>query len=243
MEKYFLDYRGGLKGDFFANYFNYNKLFIEGNYCRSLSVGINFKFLETFTNLSENFQKNIIDSEQKIIPGHYLYKLDNTFLEKTKRKILKINIEKQFYKTAAIEWLIKHLLQIPKNLEKMQQLTKEEYFTFGKDVYYRIDVELIKENIQLTDSNRFHFLQKNLSKMLEYKCLTYDNINLNYENVHKNLFYGDIFINQKYDCIYELFSNFDSKNYDELLKKTWLPDITNVFGYDLDLRKYGYNDY
>jgi hypothetical protein len=111
-----------------------------------------------------------------------------------------------------------------------------------KNVRYRIDCDLITNKLELNNKNRIEMVMEILKNMESWYNL-YRKIKNDYPTLFKNFWYGDIFINKKYDILYELKPDFDPDHYENLLEQTWLPDVVNVFGYDINLRKYGYRDY
>ena len=149
-------------------------------------------------------------------------------------KIIKMNIEKKYYKTAAIEFIIKNNMNF---IEKFSLLNLKNI-----RFKYRLDFKLIEKNKILNKINCIDELIECLENN-EEEFKIYDDLNKTYEQVYKTLSYEDIYINKKYDILYEIKPTFDPQLYESLLEKTWLPDVVNCFGYDIDLRKYGYRDY
>jgi hypothetical protein len=237
MTKYLLDYRGGCKGDFLCNFINYNKIIYDNDYRKSktpnLSLKIDIEQVPT-SRIEKTLQQDI-----SIIAGHNLQKLHCDLLLKYNVKILKINLEEKFYKTAAIESLIKNSKN---SIGKLNSFLLKKINKSFKDNSYYIDYTLIKNQIEITDENRHESLLSLLNN-IENEFDSYYELKPDYPTLYKNINYEDIYLNKKYDALYEIKQNFDSVLYEELLEKTWLPDIVNLFGYDIDLKKYGYRVY
>jgi hypothetical protein len=238
MTKYLLDYLGGCKGDFLCNYINDNTLhFADTGILKSNSSHGGLKIdEERQKNYEFHLSKNLI-----ILPGHKLYELSNTILKQFDCRIIKLNINKKFYNIAAIEFIIKHFASpIDKKI-----LIKYHSSDIGKNfktLKYMIDIVIYENNDVINNLNRINYLFKKLDNLHE-RFSKYDKINEFYDTVYKIVNYEDLYINKKYDFLFEIKPDFDPIHYENLLEKTWLPDIVNVFGYDLDLRKYGYRDY
>jgi hypothetical protein len=240
MTKYLLDYFGGSKGDFLANFINNNEIQLDNKFSKSKSQKINLKLP-----FDDNTLHEILSKDFMFCAGHKLYNIDSYFLKKYGCKILKLMIEEKFITTVLIEFYIKNQLH-PTNIVtemKIKNINDYHYFQKYKKVKYVIDFDLIENCKELTDENRITELLINLenipNEFSEKKLL----INQLYDTIYKTLSYGDIFINKKYDMLNEIKPSFNSVVYEELLEKTWLPDIVNVFGYDINLRSYGYRDY
>jgi hypothetical protein len=236
MTKYLLDYRGGCKGDFLCNFVNFNDVFFVGDYKKSTTPNYNFK------DGSKTKIEKILKQELVIVAGHRLDFLDKKLLQDNNCKIIKLCIENKFYQTASVEFFIKYFTTIISKVELLYLLPKKDYFKFVDTAKYCIDLNLIQLNLDLTDKNRLNFLLMSLNNATE-RYIKYENLKLDYPTVYKNFWYGDIYVNKKYDMLYEIKPDFDPIHYENLLEKTWLPDVVNVFGYDIDLRKYGYRNY
>jgi len=242
MTKYILDYNCGQKGDFLSNYFNNNGLNIENNFNKSLTNKVNLKLLSNYLKQGDfNTIEQFLSQDFIIISGMNLQLISKTLLEKYNCKVIRLLTEEKFIKTCFVECVIKHNTASVDPIS-MMKITKKfdiDSFKFFKKIKYQIDFKLIKENVELTDENR----GKKIINLIE----TYDEghfaKNIIHGNVYKILNYGDIYVNKKYDLLYEIKPDFDPIHYENLLEKTWLPDIVNFFGYDINLRSYGYRDY
>jgi hypothetical protein len=240
MTKYLLDYRGGCKGDFLCNFLNFKKLITDGGHARSKKHKINLKNWEGY-----NVEKKL-EKEFFIIPGHRLYGIEKELLEKYNCKIIKISIEKKYYRTASIEGFVKAYTSRPLFFKKklgsyLMSKTKDNFLS--SKIEYHADFYCLEKNLEINDYNRYQSLIYDLENCEKLDFHVYDDVNKDYSTVFKNLSYEDIFINKKYDELYKIQPNFNSVLYEEALEKTWLPDIVNCFGYDIDLTKYGYRDY
>ena len=151
-------------------------------------------------------------------------------------------IDEKFMRTACIECVIKDALFLLKKIEILKHLPKEVYHKYVDQVKYKVDLELINDNIPLNNINRYNFL----IEFIENITMDFERLkicNQDYKTVEKNVSYEDIFIKKDYNIFYEIDKTFDKNQYEYFLEQTWLPDIVNCFGYDVDLRKYGYRDY
>ena len=236
MTKYLLDYLGGCKGDFLCNFVNFNDVFFVGNYKLSNTPNSHFK-----NKITVNVQK-ILQQELIIVAGHRLDFLDEKILQTNNCKIIKLCIENKFYQTAAVEFFIKKFTTTISKVKLLSRLPKKDFFKFHNKAKYWIDLELIQLNLDFTNENRLNVLISKLQNTAE-RFIQYEKLKVDYHTVYKNFWYGDIYVNKKYDMLYEIKPDFDPIHYENLLEKTWLPDVVNVFGYDINLRKYGYRDY
>jgi hypothetical protein len=235
MTKYLLDYSGGCKGDFLCNFLNHGLLFLEDN-LRSKSVDGGLK-----RNYSQERIEHFLLKDICILPMHNQNNFFTNIIKKYPVKVFKLKIEPKFYKTAMIEFIIKN---------NTAKITKEVLFSNQsydvlknfKQLKYHIDLLLKEKDNELTDKIRYEKIISLLNEV-ENNYEIYEISNNAVDNIYKELYYGNLYVNKKYDMLYEIKPDFNSIHYENLLEKTWLPDVLNVFGYDINLRKYGYRDY
>jgi hypothetical protein len=240
MIKYILVYYAGEKGDFLCNYINHNKLnFIEGSLNKSLAENLNLK------NIYAN-QTKAISQDLTILPSHRLYHINPTLIQENNIKIVLLHREKKFHKTAEIESLIKNYSDpFQKHKFHIAEIGTQHKIKFKniKNMEYFADFILTRENIDISNKNRYEFLLNKLDTLTDNDWI--DKLSYPEDGPPYDLFlsYENLYIKKNYDKLKIIKPDFNPVLYEELLEKTWLPDIVNVFGYDLDLRKYGYRDY
>jgi len=254
MTKYVLVYKGGSKGDFLCNFLNYKGIFLDNSGTNKSNTTIKKIEYCSEKEIKEIYKKNIL-----IWPSHDI----STRIDVIKNFDLNpvnLAVEKKFYRTFKIESIIKNttlitdlkkLVQIWKfNLSKIKSdntIDLKKIIQQGKNIKFYVDIPLCCKGItDFTDKNRFDEVLSQL-KIIEQNEKAIDDY-FQVEGYDKNIFkkqifYGDIYVNKKYNALYDIKPDFDPVLYEELLEKTWLPDVANVFGYDLNVKKFGYRDY
>jgi hypothetical protein len=235
MIKYFLSYIAGAKGDFLCNFLNYEELFFEDfSTAKSLSKYPNLKGTKDI--------ENIINQDVLISSCHPENKINYNIFKNKGIKTICIDVEKQYLLTVKTESLLKNYLKkIDPILEKKLIIYSASLFGIKlsniKKIKFFVDIFLESKNEEITDEKRFDFLISKLENINVTK-----NYNEDY-NFDYRLNYSNIYIKKNYQTLHKIKPSFNPYLYEELLEKTWLPNIVNCFGYDIDLRKYGYRDY
>ena len=236
--KYILHYVSGSKGDFLGNFLNNIPFNIDKNTRKS------FTHSPFILNYTESELDKIIGKNYKFFLTHIGDKIPKQILEKYETKIIKLNVEIKYFTTVYIDFHIKYYCSQTNflNYSKIKNFENSKDSIKYKKIKYFIDTILIEKNLELNDTNRFLEIEKLLQNPNNV-FYNYVNHNKNYDQVDKVLSYEDIYIRKKYDLLYEIKPDFDSSLFENLLEKTWLPDVMNVFDSSINLRKYGYRDY
>jgi hypothetical protein len=231
VKKYILNYKGGSKGDFLCNFINGFDITLIDSFNRSQCLAPQFKSLGIFdTALPDEIPNYMIfpTHNAHLIPDHYLRKHNLTVIELLIiDHINTVKIESHFKNFPRImdpDFKIKYIKQ--KNIDP--SLRKE----FFQNAIYRIDLQLITEEIALTDANRC----KKLDGLLE---------DSKFEDVVRCgelcLSYEDIFVNKDFRGLAALFP-IDHLRLSSEIDKTWLPDKIEIFGKTYRPRDYGYRN-
>jgi hypothetical protein len=220
-EKYIIEYTPGCRGDFLCNFLNYNELFLsDKKSSMSKSIGLNLKKIsqDSFVNKKsptiEELYSLLNKIENLFTPSHSMTFFGKECFDLIKEKnfkIIKIKIDKDYYKNVWIENTFKtQVFSISNN---------QDNFNFKNDfekIDY-IDTRLTPQNSSYT------FLFDTYNKLGNE-----DKYIINYE---------DLYFNIKID---KFFPNIDLNLYKNFLKKAELKKEIEIWGKKYYPADYGY---
>ena len=256
MKKVLIEFPGGAKGDLLISHFNkknidleiYNRTFTTG-YTKLRDIEFNKKFNKDFSILSPEQQEELIidikNSNENIISIHNLCSLfDKKHIDELSEQvnIVQLFVEEKYYKQVIIDSIVKIMCKSLTTNEKIYSfnfLIKK----FGKDyknykMKYILDWELINNNKDLNDSNRYEFLYELLkTSTKDYKQFEYSDCKSKKINYHK------LFL-KPYDDYFLLCNllNFvpDLLDYEKRIRKSFIDNPLYFANKTLDLFQFGY---
>jgi len=236
MKKFLLNYNPGSKGDFLTNFFNTKQFFSDNLLNKSKVFGPSLH--RSFNNIEF---ENVIKKDFVMCCGHRCHLFSYDIMKKYNCSFIQLNVEEFYMKTVAVEYIFKtafHKFSVFDFLKDQNNFYKENFTKFKKIEYF-IDIDLIKKELEINDFNRrieLEYKLNNLNDLID-EIKQHNNATPSYASV---INYEQIYIKKNYFFFFETFKDFDENLFNNLLKKTWLPEKFNIFGKLWQPKDYGY---
>jgi hypothetical protein len=102
------------------------------------------------------------------------------------------------------------------------------------------------QGLELNDKNRYLRIVEQLesykNNIMPFLLSVIRLHKANLDPKDRKLDYERIFIKHDFDDIHDLIQ-IDDQTFIDKINMTWLPDVVNIFGYDIDLRSFGYRQF
>jgi len=257
MTKVLLEFPAGAKGDLLVSHFN-NRFSIEEHGKTSVYDTTNIRKTEFLINnnlifidkkLQEYLLKSLLDSDTKLTSVHNLKSIfDNVQIDKLLERlnVVQLYVEKEFYNQVKIDFTVKVLCKKLTTYEKVsyRKLLIEKYGSFYKkyNLQYRLDWEIISNDIELNDENRVIFLKNYLKSHTSKENKDLKEI----EEKYTTVYYSKLFF-EPFEDYYKLCDMLNHKpDINDLvyrIKNSFIPNPLIFANASIDLTEFGYKNY